>query len=824
MMQAQSRKCFIRLTAGWAFALVVAVCQSQVVGGESAAASPPPAWILKEEQAQFETLQKVIAEQRRDAARGKVLAEQTFRREALILDSDRDPLDVALRRTEALLTHLQRMNRGTDLSGPAAQLAQLKTRCTATEPNAAAARRTLFGEVLRVRRTIALSNPLLNFDRILFVKRPFLRGDEQHGNHMCQQYYGFNAVRAGGLFVLDHAFSDQPVARDILADARCRDGRFQGQKLPQGSYLSPELSYDGKTILFAYTEAEPTIYQWTEKSTYHIFKTNLDGSNLTQLTDGRWNDFDPCFLPNGRIAFISERRGGYGRCHPSPKPNYTLHTMDAEGHDIVCISWHESNEWQPSVNHQGMVIYTRWDYVDRGAFQAHNPWITTPDGRDARAIQGNYGKSWENRPLMEMDLRAIPGSQKLISTAAPHHGQAYGSLVVVDPNVPDDDMMSPFKRLTPEIPFPEAEPGNRTVYSSPWPLSEDFYLAVYDADGKQERGPENNFGIYLVDSFGNKELIYRDPALSCLSPIPVQPRQVPPIVPHGTGVGAPALAGVPAPSGSPSDKVPVGLVNVYESRNKWPAGTTIKTLRIVQVLPKTTWMESQPRIGHGFQKGARAVLGTVPVESDGSAHFNLPADKPVYFQALDERGLAVASMRSDTFVHRGQKSMVCQGCHEPRLHAPQPPERTPLALRREPSEIRPEVEGSNPFSFPRLVQPVLDRNCVGCHDKEPKTFKLDAGNVAKNPDHWATSYINLKPYAFYVDHLLWNAPRTIPGEFGARASRLYPLLEKGHHDLKLSAEDFHRLTLWLDCNSDFYGAYENTEAQAKGEIVRPTLE
>lgn len=811
---------FVRLLMG----ALVACAGVDIARGEPRAADQQPSWLLKEQQAQYENLQQVIKDWRKAPQRAKVVGQQTFRCDALILDSDRDPLDVVLRRTEALLERLKTMEGKADWSGRATCLAKLKARCAGVDLKDSAARRRLCDEVFRLRRRIALANPLLGFDRLVFIKRPFLPGEEKFGNHMCQQYYGFYAIRAGGLFVLEHAFDDRPVARDVLADAVCQNGRFRGRKLPPGSYLSPELSYDGKTILFAYTEAEPTIFQWTEKSTYHIFRVNADGTGLTQLTDGVWNDFDPCFLPNGRIALISERRGGYGRCHPIPKPNYTLHTMNADGGDITCISWHESNEWQPSVDHHGMIVYTRWDYVDRGAFQAHNPWITTPDGRDARAIQGNYGKQWQNRPLMEMDLRAIPGSQRYVATAAAHHGQAYGSLVLVDPDVPDDDDMSPFKRLTPEVPFPEAEPGNRTVYSSPWPLSEDFYLAVYDAEGKQERGTRNNFGIYLVDSLGNKELIYRDESLSCLSPIPFQPRPVPPVIPHATGVGTPAMAGATGKAPAAAATVPVGLINVYASRNAWPPGTAIKALRIVQVLPKTTWRESQPRIGHGFEKGARAVLGTVPVEADGSAYFNLPANKPVFFQVLDEKGLAVESMRSDTFVHPGQTALVCQGCHEPRLHAPQPPRQYPLALRRAPSEIQPELEGSNPFSFPRLVQPVLERNCVACHEKNPKSPDLRKGNVARNPDHWFTSYVNLKPYVFYFDYLLWNEPRTIPGKFGARASKLYALLEKGHYDVKLSPGDLHRITLWLDCNSDFYGAYENTEVQARGGIVRPVLE
>ena len=265
------------------------------------------------------------------------------------------------------------------------------------------------------------------------------------------------------------------------------------------------------------------------------FKVNVDGSGLKQLTDGTWNDFDPCFLPNDRIAFISERRGGYLRCG-RVCPTYTLYDMAAGGSDITCLSFHETNEWHPSVTNDGRVLWTRWDYVDRYGCIAHMPWVTTLDGRDPRAVHGNFAPR-NARPDMELDCRAIPNSAKFIGTAAPHHGQAYGSLILIDPNIPDDDAMAPVKRITPEIRFPESQ-GGAQVYGTPWPLSEDYYLCVYDPSmqpkaGMQGRGfHPGNYGIYLVDAFGNKELIYRDPEIACLSPIPLKPRTRPPAAPN----------------------------------------------------------------------------------------------------------------------------------------------------------------------------------------------------------------------------------------------------------------------------------------------------
>jgi hypothetical protein len=707
-----------------------------------------------------------------------------------------------------------------------------------------------------------LADPLLNFRDIVFIKRHRALFD-----HMCDQYYGMAARPGGGLYVLENAFGANPQVRDVLASATVAAGRLKGQKLrggpnnppalsfdgvgnlhgpdhDGGTFLSPDLSYDGRSLLFAYVEnrgdkrhrhhVDPTRGHWDEGRCYHVFKVNVDGTGLTQLTDGTWNDFDPCWLPNGRIAFISERRGGYLRCG-RVCPNYNLYDMAADGSDIAALSYHETNEWHPSVTNDGRIIYTRWDYVDRFGCTAHHPWITTLDGRDSRAVHGNFAPRGA-RPDMELDTRAIPGSHKFVATAAPHHGQAYGSLVLVDPQVPDDDAMAPVRRITPEIGFPESQGGGQ-VYGTAWPLSEDLYLCVYDAamqDAKGRRGRQGernvtgDYGIYLVDSFGNRELIYRDPEIACLSPIPLRPRPAPAVAPELVKRKPDTN---PATRSDPNDRraeATVSVMNVYESTMPWPAGTRIKELRVLQVLPMSVPSGGPPHdtgkriaLAGDSVVPVRHVLGTVPVEADGSAHFRVPANRELFFQALDEKGLAVQSMRSATYLQEGEQ-LACAGCHEPK-HRVAPPKSTPLALRRGPSTLKPDVDGSNPFSYPRLVQPVLDKNCVQCHIEKAAE---KAPNLAREPitHRWYASYANMVDRFGFHDY--GNNLRTTPGRFGAKASKLYELLQKGHYDVKLSDEDMHRLTLWLDCSSMFYGVYEKEggEAQLRGEIARPTLE
>ncbi|HLB73833.1 MAG TPA: hypothetical protein VJJ98_07425, partial [Sedimentisphaerales bacterium] len=452
-------------------------------------------------------------------------------------------------------------------------------------------RKEIYFDARRLARQIAFCNPLLDFEKILFIKRH----DSVGVFHMCDQYYGCNARPGGGLYILCDPFGDTPKLTNVLENSVVERGRLKGDNLSAGAFLSPELSYDGKTILFAYTQVKAyekhqgkEAYEWGPDISYHIFKVNTDGSGLVQLTDGPADDFDPCFLPNGRIVFISERRGGYLRCGRHC-PVYTMFSMEPDGSDIVCISFHETHEWHPSVNNDGMLVYTRWDYVDRDTNIAHHIWTSFPDGRDPRSFHGNYPARRESRPWMEMSIRAIPDSHRYVATTGSHHGNAFGSLIMIDPRIEDDLAMSQLTRLTPDAPFPEAE-GNPIRdymrYGTPWPLSEDDYLCVYDAEAK-------NRGVYWIDRFGNRELLYRDPSVSCLSPIPLRPRRQPAVLPSRTV----QTAGDIERAGGKVPQETIAVVNVYDSDFAWPEGSKAAALRIIQLLPKTTPPPNEPRIG-----------------------------------------------------------------------------------------------------------------------------------------------------------------------------------------------------------------------------------
>ncbi len=784
----------------------------------------------------------------------KEIENQVADREALILPEDRNPVDVIWRRTTALAGEMRREYPDADISKPLKEIDFILNSAIITAIEHANYTDTstqfkLFMALADIRRELMFKNPLLrDFSEILFVKK-----HRATFNHLCDQFYGINLPSGGGVFTLSDAFSTEktPVVKNVLENSVVGAGRLAGQKLDAGAFVSPELSYDGKEIVFAYVECEGAQHHlwhtdvtrghWERGRCLHIFKCTLDGTDLKMLTDGTWNDFDPVFLPNGRIAFISERRGGYLRCGREC-PNYTLFDMDAEGKKLRCLSYHETNEWNPSVTNDGKIIYTRWDYIDRFGCIVHHPWITTLNGSDTRSVHGNFTPR-HLRADAEFDCRAIPGSEKFVATGGPHHSQSFGSLILVDPRKDDEDQdaMNCVKRITPEVGFPESQDGSQ-VWGTPYALSEKLFLAVADFSQDPSSGHQGgaygrgDYGIYLVDVFGNRELIYRDPEIGCISPIPVKARPLPVVRPEL--VDADSVPDQPYVTVGDMDiskrpQATVSVANVYQSLKPWKEGTQIKSLRVMQLYCMSVPSGAPPHETGPREPSStdsvnlvRGVLGTVPVEADGSAHFTVPAQVEVFFQALDENGLAVQSMRSGTYFHPGD-NVSCVGCHEKKNETPLQSSALPLAFAREPSALKREtVPGAWPVNFPQLVQPVLDAHCVECHAR-PESVEKGAFSLAREPyqSKWYASYNNLvhRGYAFYN----YQDPlRTTPGEFGAHASRLYKILDDGHYDVELSAEEMHRITLWLDSLSLFYGCYEkeNGEKQLRGEDVYPTLE
>jgi len=742
---------------------------------------------------------------------------QVYDLNALTWKADKTPVDVQIRRAHALIANLSRLPGASGLDELKTELNRLKSASADLSPDK---QMQAYLNLRKLTRTAAFANPLLGFDDILFVARG-VRNDaasgksEYDGDHFCDQYYGHNGRPEGNLYILRNFKSDRPELVEVVQGLTVPSGTNQGMEMSKGAFISPDLSWDGKTIVFAWSSGKHD--KWKAQNRFSIFKVNVDGRKLVRLTDGDYDDFDPCFLPGGRIVFMSTRRGGYGRCHGRPVPTYTLHSINPDGSDLICIDFHETNEFHPSVDNNGMLVYTRWDYLDRDHSAAHHMWTSFPDGRDPRSFHANYALPWSTvekgnwpnglnqRPWAEFNCRAIPGSHRFIATAGPHHGQAFGSLVMIDTHVPDDNRMSQVKRITPYVKFPESETGTRNwaqmAYGTAWPLSENFYLC------------NHKDAIVLLDSSGNRELVYKlTNGLRPIDPIPLRARPKPLVIQPKTYQGQRRAQS--------SATATISIMNVYltDDYGKLPEDIEITSLRIIQVVPKTTPNSDNPRIGFGSQSIARLPLGIVPVEKDGSVFFEAPIDKSIYFQLLDENGMAVQSMRSLTYVHAGEQ-MNCVGCHENKLESPFM-NASPLAMQRHPSPIKPEVADQYPFGFHRHVKPIFERNCISCHkDEDVQPQKMN--------------YRDLEAYVFYFGHgyrnPLHGGLRTAPGKFGAAYSRMgKALLNETHQqairDGKFTDEDIRKIVVWLDLNSNEFYAFHDIEKQRNGEVVWPKLD
>jgi hypothetical protein len=740
-----------------------------------------------------------------------------------------------------------------------ADLKALEGRAQAADLLDDAGRQALQDEIRAVRRRIIFSHPALAFDRLLINKRT-----SRIPGHMCDQYLGRHSTPGPGLAILD-SWKENP--RETLL--------LEG-KLPPGMVMNPDLSFDGRRVLFAF--CDHSVSENRDLRAYFIYELALDTGRVRQVTgtpsDPRVGakdrqtvlieDFDPCYLPDGGFAFISTRSQQFGRCHGSRYvPSYTLYRGELDGSGIRPLSCNEANEWDPSVLADGSLVYTRWDYVNRHDTNFQSLWLMRPDGKGTAHYYGNYSVG----PCMIAEARAIPGSRKTVATATDHHGYTAGSIIVIDPDIGQDEG-APLACVTPELPFPERAPPPGTTMlaapppgyaprgrraATPLPLTEDLFLAAYEHEGQ--------YAIFLLDTLGGRELIWRDPNVSCFAPIPLRPTPMPAATPSVVA------------SASASRTGRFHVQNVYDSTQPIERGT-IKALRVNEIISQPT--RSKPILSHVNNEIIKRILGTVPVNEDGSVAFEAPAGVPLQLQVLDANGMAVMTMRSLVYLQPGEQAS-CAGCHESRY---QPPLAAPSGVggpvRRLQPPAGPAYEGG--FSFMRTVQPVLDRYCIGCHGLAPQRETARAAKVmnakprdglgelieaaargddparapvpakaAAKPAPPALPSVNLLGsfgqsdrggqkargrFTVSYESLMRRGGIKIaqrnqetnysrPKDYFAHASALAPMLLDGHKDpdgkprVRLDRQSLQRILDWLDLNAQFYGDYSFNRAESR---------
>jgi len=695
-----------------------------------------------------------------------------------------------------------------DLSKELAELDALEAKVTA------GADEQLYFAVRRIKRRVMFSDPAIDFESVLFIDVPWPAGSESV--HQTRHRLGYMAVPGGRLMILEGLSPGAHVTK------------LMPQEPLHGTFWRPDLSFDAKRVLFSFHPAN-------EKE-FHLYEINVDGTGLRQITEGIYDDVDPIYLPDDEhIIFASTRGHNYVRCMP-PTNSFSITRCSLDGTGMYIISRNIEPDYLPALLNDGRVIYTRWEYTDKPLWRVQSLWTMNPDGTRAATFWGNQSV-W---PDLLKDARQIPGSNRVMFTGSAHHDWFAGSIGIVDTrkglNFPGG-----LTKVTAELQWPES--GNGPVdpvesrdyhrsgvyhaYQTPYPLSEDLFMVSANKNGK--------FVLYLMDVEGNKELICEG-AHNILHALPLKPRPRPPVIADAVEWPTMAQRLDPEPGVIYSN-------NVYHNAGDQLRGKA-KFLRILSMDAKTysywykrPYASTGPVVSMVSSEGVKRILGTVPIEEDGSLSFKAPSGRGLYFQLLDENHRALQTMRSVTGVMPGE-IRGCVGCHAMHNVAPTA-EVVARALRRQPSEITAPPWGDESISYARFVQPVLDKYCGDCHQGQGKAKeKLD---LTLRPGFLMFD----EPYVHLIGRPSWGAaykpPENPPPGFGiadtilveacdqrdpaayvtpepmtklSYKSRLVDIASSGkHYDVKVDEVSRRRLIAWVDAMCPYRGDEEVREIE-----------
>jgi len=671
------------------------------------------------------------------------------------------------------------------------QLSALETRQIAVENGTPEQQKEVHDALDAVRRGSMLAHPALKFDKLLFLKRS--------GSHYGHTYADQTATGASGnLCILSPVGPGGKVTTLV-------------PELDGGLFDRFDLSFDAKKVVFGYKK---------KGGAFRIYEIDINPTtglmtpgSLRQLTFGgaeetqaiarqyagggqRFEDMDPCYLPNGKIVFTSTRSTRYVFCSPGFAVT-TLHIMDSDGKNLRRLSESPLNESTPSVLDDGRVLYTRWEYIDKGLGNGAGLWAMRPDGSGSDHVYKNNTV----RPAGMNGARKIPGSRRIVTIGGPHHFISIGPVVLVDPRRSrrGTDAMT---CITPETGYPSMfHATNRFgFFTDPYPFSEKFFLVSHTPSTNAHSAAA--YGIYVLDAWGNRAELYRDPKTSCFEPFPLRPRRKPPVI-----------APIDRKSYAKKKSATLFIQDVYQGMTGIERGR----VKYVRVMGALEWPWSQR--GLAFQLGMnvdphrKKVYGVAKVGQDGSAYFTVPAEQNIFFHALDEDYMALQQMPTFINLMPGE-TRSCIGCHERRKNAPSLVRARPLALNRPPQSLVPQPGDKGPrmVHYASDVQPTLDKHCIGCHSGANPKGRLDLTGVPTAK--WNRSYENLitKGLVSYADcrsgrsHFEAVPPLTL----GSHRSKLPVQIRKAPCKTKLTQAEFVRIVTWIDANIPYYGTYRGS--------------
>jgi hypothetical protein len=429
---------------------------------------------------------------------------------------------------------------------------------------------------------------------------------------------------------------------------------------------------------------------------------------------------------------------------------------------------------------------------------------------DGTMVQPYYGNA-TIRPNVVMFPRPVPGSNKIMALFTAHHGQTHGAVGLIDVRRGIDGDR-PLEVLTPRVPVTGEKPEDSAVgwFSDPVPLSETTWLCSYTPTLLPWL--PQSWALYVADRHGNLALVYRDPAISCAEPVPLVASAKPHVLPKA-----------PTHTDSTTAESTLLLADVHRGLTGVPRGTA-KHLRILEDLPRKSVLNGGVICTSGtLIFTIKRVLGTVPIEADGSSHFLVPANRNVYFEVLDKDFQEIQRMRSVVCLKPGEKR-GCVGCHEGRNQAPPPVHF--LAARRSPSRPEPPPWGTKTVSFLRDVQPLLNAKCAGCHTYDRASNKVILTDDLTN--QFTIGYQELLPFLTVAISNRWDNPDDVlprpPYTYGSKVSPLTKLLASGHHGVTLTPGEWQRLLTWIDCNGVYYDRYENEHYPNRQIFAGPASE
>lgn len=636
-----------------------------------------------------------------------------------------------------------------------------------------------------LRREALLANPLLDFDELLLIKRDA----DSPSLGLPQNWQGNCSLPRTGY--------DDEMCTLWMGDLHREPARLFKPDQPR-LMADLDLHFDGNKILFSMIGSHD---RW------QIFELSLDGMELRQVTAGEYDDvdnYDACYLPDGRIIFDSTRCFQGIPCVGGADAVANLYLLDEKADSIRQLFFDQDHNWCPAVLNDGRVLFTRWEYSDTPHYFTRLLMHMNPDGTGQMEFYGS-NSYWPNSIFY---ARPIPDHPtKVVAIVSGHHGVArMGELIIFDPALGRFEADGVVQRI-PGF-GEEVEPVIRDQlvnqswprFLHPFPLSDKYFIVSCKPE------PRSPWGVYLVDVFDNLLLLAEEPGFALLEPIPRRARRRPPVIPDKVRLA--------------EKEATVFLADIYQGPGLAgvPRGT-VKELRLFAFHYGYNNMGGHAHVGLEGPWDVHRILGTVPVHSDGSAGFIVPANTPIALQPLDDEGKALQLMRS-WFTAMPGEILSCVGCHEPQNTTT--PVRPTIAALQRPVEIKPWRGPARGFSFKREVQPVLDRHCVGCHDGgDHPDGRPNLSRRAENGwGNFTPSYLALHPYVRRPGpesdyHLLR------PLEFHANTSELVQMLKKGHHGVELDGESWDRLITWIDLNVPDHGTWaEYRDIPAAGRARR----